>query len=309
MDLIIYTAAADKSQAAVTSVSDTTPVANLEQLVLGDSTPLTLKFTNGTSYESWSGQAGYTVFVGLGGLDVNGANAYASSSTFSTITNGWSGRLDLATQRLIDALALQVGNAVDWSRYPYQSRIPGPRPALGWFFLQIAVTDPSGNLVSYSTLRVSVRNRVLPNGLPAATVVPTLYGVLTYPDVTGLVSAGADATKLGGLTSANVLPTGMVVILNFQVTITDDGGTHTGTMTLHFQLQSSTQATASPLWVRPYDYNASTNARVWRLIGAFLDTCPASWNAVTSKFHYVILYGAAGEVGIYPDQIGTAAPA
>lgn len=163
MNLIIYTGATDKTQAAVTAVADVTPVTTLEQLILGDTAPLTVKFTNGTSYETWSGQSGYTLTAGLGTQDTGGQAAYTSTSTFSTITNGWSGNLSLATTNLINALALQVGSAVDWTRFPTQARVPFPRFILGYFYLQLKVTtDATGYPVTYAMLRVPVLNRVVP---------------------------------------------------------------------------------------------------------------------------------------------------
>ncbi len=162
MDLCIYTAAPDKSLAAVTSTTNLTSVVNLEQLVLGDTPLLNITFTNGTAAPSWAGDSGYSLAVALGTPDVNGQSDATTATVFTAITGGWSGRIPLTTQFLIDQLALAVGSAVDWSRFPYASRIPGPRPYGGWFLLQIKVTDPDGNGVTYAELRVFVRNRVLP---------------------------------------------------------------------------------------------------------------------------------------------------
>ena len=133
-------------------------------------------------------------------------------------------------------------------------------------------------------------------------------GIQNRSSVTGLASAVADATKLGGISAGTSgLPVGAVVVLTFSVTVNDGGGTHTGTMALIYQVQSSTQNSA-PLWVRPYNYNASTNPVSYRLLGAFLDTLPAAYNADTGKFHYLGAAGAAGAVYTFADQTGTAAP-
>lgn len=163
MDLVIYTAAPDKSQAAVTSTTNLTVVNNLEQLVLGDRPAINVTFTNGTTAPAFAGSASYTLRLGLGVLDVNGQAAQTDTTTTTTITGGWSATLNLTTQLIIDAMALQVGSAVDWTRYPMASRIPGPRPNGGWFVLQIAVSEnATGYLTTYAELRVYIRNRVLP---------------------------------------------------------------------------------------------------------------------------------------------------
>ena len=311
MELIIYTGATDKTQAAVTSVTDTTPITNIEQLVLGDNPLLTLRFTDGTSYQTWSGANGYTFFVGLGTLDTSGGASYASTSTFSDVTNGVSGRISLNTQALIDAMSLAVGSAVDWTRYPTQSRVPGPRPAYGWFYLQVQVSDPSGNRVTYAEVRVPVLNRINPYSWPALSIAPTLYGVLNFPSITGLSSAGYSTTKLGGLTTANsVIPVGTRVELNFAVSIVnDDSSTTAGFLTLGYQLVAGTTATSWPLVGRPYDYNVSTNASYWQLVSAALGYQPASYNSVTGKFHRSYVYGSANAAAVSCDQIGTSAPA
>ncbi len=136
---------------------------NLEQLILGDRPPINVTFTTGSAAPSWAGAAGYTLRLGLGLLDVNGLAAQTDTSSTTAITGGWSAVLDLTTQQIIDAMALQVGSAVDWTRFPFTTRMPGPRPRGGWFTLQIAVLQVStGYLVTYGALRVYLLNRVLP---------------------------------------------------------------------------------------------------------------------------------------------------
>lgn len=162
VDLCIYTAAADKSLAAVTSTTNLTVVTNLEQLVLGDRPLINVTFTNGSTVPAWAGGAGYTLRLGLGLLDVNGLAAQTDAATTTAITGGWSTVLDLTTQQIIDAMALQVGSAVDWTRFPFTSRMPGPRPNGGWFTMQISVKqDSTGYGTTYAELRVYLRNRVL----------------------------------------------------------------------------------------------------------------------------------------------------
>lgn len=311
MDLIIYTAANDKTQAAVTSATDTTPVSNLEMLVIGDQAPLNITFTNGTAAPSWAGDSSYTMTVGLGNLDAGGNAGYTSTSSFTPITDGWSGTLPLNTQALVDALALAVGSAVDWTRFPTQARIPFPRPAYGYFWLQIKVIGPSGLPLTYANLRVCLLNRVLPpttiNTVPA----DIFYALQNRLSVTGLASASANITKLGGIPTAfGLMPVGAVVACNFAVSVVDDDSTtHAGTMTLLYQFQLSTAATAWPLNGRPYDYSLANNPTNWKLIGAWLDYLPAAYNVVTAKFHRLGAYGSAAAVAAYVDQVGTAAPA
>lgn len=136
-------------------------------------------------------------------------------------------------------------------------------------------------------------------------------GVQNYSSVTGLASAIADPTKLGGIAAGTTgLPIGASVVLNFAVTVNDGGipPTHTGTLTLIYQVQASTSNSA-PLWVRPYNYANPSNAVAYRLVAASLDTLPAAYNGTTGKFHYIGAAGAANAVYPFVDQVGTAAPA
>lgn len=161
MDLFIDITAADKQQAAVVSVTDLTPIDSIPQLVLGDSEPYVIKFTSPAGVPAWAGDASYSLELALGELDGNGLLDYTRQLSFDPISGGWSGRLNLATQALIDAIALQTGASINWTRYPIDARIPRARPMLGWFFLQVRVVDPAGNKVTYAELRQPLLNRVL----------------------------------------------------------------------------------------------------------------------------------------------------
>lgn len=137
-----------------------------------------------------------------------------------------------------------------------------------------------------------------------------ILGVQNRSTITGLAAVASDATKLGGLPTANAaFVAGTTMVLNFAVTINDGAGTHAGIMTLIYQLRAGTTATAWPYVGRPFDYNASTNAVVWALIGSFLDGLPAAYNSDTGKFHYLTAAGSANAVVVSLDQTGTAAPA
>lgn len=171
MKLVIDIAALDKTRAAVVSITDVTPVNEIQQLILGTNEPLNLTFTDSSlsppAAPSWAGMAGYTPTVGYGGLDADGLLKFTSTSTFVTQTAGWTGTLDLTTQKLIDAVKLQCGYAVDWARFGGGfAGTRGPlqgRPQYAWFYLEIVITvTATSAVVGYAVLRVPILNRVLP---------------------------------------------------------------------------------------------------------------------------------------------------
>lgn len=226
-------------------------------------------------------------------------NPIASQSSWTPITspeNGWSGVLSTNTA---EAIALLVSQGVKAGELWEYSTV-----------LQAEVIDGSGNVVSYYQTPVVLRASNLDSDSLAPTVFPAVAAVQNRGDITGLASASEDATKLGGLpTAGGQMPANSTVLLNFAVTINDGAGTHAGIMTLLYRLTAGAGVETAPLWIRPYDYDGTTNAYRWRLIGAFLDTLPASYNADTGKFHYMGVAGAAGACYAYQDQTGTAAPA
>ena len=151
MNLFILTQAdgnpvADKTAAAVVSVTDDTQVGDLGNLVLGDSEPLVVKFTTGTAAPAFAGDGTYTLSVSLGAVTSGGTQNSASASGLTVITGGWSGRLALTGTDLIAAVNTAGGGAC-------ASRG-------GEFTLQVRVSDPSGYTVTYALLPVFIEWRV-----------------------------------------------------------------------------------------------------------------------------------------------------
>lgn len=243
---------ADKTASAVTSLTDSTQVDDLGNLVLGDSEPLVIKFTDGTSAPTFAGDATYTLAASLGAVTSDGSSNYAATSSFSTITAGWSGRLALTTTDLIAAINILGGGS---NGYGLTAINAGPRG--GWLCLQISVTDPSGNSVTYALLRVFVEWRVVasPTTLTPDTYTTTsaflLGAIHPRTSITGLTGGGA-ASLDGIVTVNNALPTGYTLLLSY------------GRVMQVWQLIAGTDAESpSTGVVRPDDYNASTNARIW----------------------------------------------
>jgi hypothetical protein len=185
MNLFIYTGAPDLSNCAATTLADCnaliaalanpTTMANANtlarinssfpQLVLGDNEPLVVKFLSAAStYETWSGDASYTLSASLGLPMHDGSEFYAQAGTFSTVTNGWSGRMALSTQELVDFVQQAIGASVVNPRFPFQA---GSYNTGGQLTLQITVTDSSGNRETYSIPTVRIVGRVDATGVSA----------------------------------------------------------------------------------------------------------------------------------------------
>lgn len=295
---------ADKTVAAVTSMTDVTALDDLGNLVLGDSEPLVIKFTTGIAAPAFAGDATYSLSVALGAVTADGTYNYSNTSAFATTTAGWTGRLALAASELIAAIFALGGGicATVWG---------DGNPRGGWLTLQVRVTNPNGYTVTYALLRVFVEWRVVPaDATDTASSSSFFAAVQNRAAITGLASSVSDETKLGGLQTAGTIPAGAVFALNLPVSIVEDDSSLTaGFLTLLYQLRAGAATTSAPLRYRPYDYDASTNALTWQLVGSWLGYQPASYNSVTGKFHRMYAYGSANAVGMSADQIGTSAPA
>lgn len=118
------------------------------------------------------------------------------------------------------------------------------------------------------------------------------------PAVTGLVSASVNTAKLGGLTTLNAFNTGTTVRLFF-----------TNDVVVDYRLFASTASESWPFIIRPYDYNASTNARQWALVEVRKAGQPCVWNEDTDLFHFQLGGGLPSAVFLEIDQTGFALPA
>ena len=187
MNLFIYTGAPDLSNCAATTLADcnaliaalanpyTTANANtlsrinssFPQLVLGDSEPLVVKFLSAANtYETWSGDASYVLSANLGLPTQDGSEWYAQAGTFTTIANGWSGRMALSTEPLIGFIQESIGQSRANQRLPFQA---GGYNTGGALYLQLTVTDASGYRETYSIPTVRITGRVDSTGVSAPT--------------------------------------------------------------------------------------------------------------------------------------------
>ena len=241
---------ADKQAALVTSVSDSTPVADAGNLILGDSEPVTIKFTTGTAAPAFAGDATYALGVALGLLSNNGVTNFSSNTAFAAITGGWSGRLAMDTQDL-------AGNVSTFSRR-------GGSQALGTImYLQVRVITPSGYAQTYALVPVFVELKIFKNPPTDSTQTFLTLAQILQSVVRPMMSitslTGGGVTALNGQVTAPptagadyALPTGATYLLS------------DGRVGRTWQLILGTDADAPTAGVvRPADYNASTNARIW----------------------------------------------
>ena len=166
---------------------------------------------------------------------------YALQTTWSTITNGWQGRLELNTRGLFDFVD---GEAKKLATLEFQT------------------VDGSGYVRTVAQIECLVRNE----GITSASVIPTpLPSYLTAEEsrlaflqnrysVTGLTGGGSSLDGVATGTTAN--PT---VATNSFVAIVVSGTAYL------YQLVTGTNSESSPDVIRPDDYDGSTNARVWKL--------------------------------------------
>ncbi len=214
------------------------------------------------------------------------ATPVLQSTDFDVIASpydGWEGRLPLNSAAALAWLqnhGEQVGDYVQ-----AQS------------LLTVETVDADGNVEVLYQSAVTIRATNYDLEVQAAAFLMSSY-FTAAPNVTGLVSAGVSATKLGGLATVSVYQTGTTLRMFF----TDD-------VIADYRLLASTAAETWPHLIRPYDYHASTNARQWTLAEVRKTGAPCVWNATTSKFHFEGSSGAAGAVALEVDQTGFTLPA
>lgn len=172
MNLFVYTGAATLNAAIVTSATDLTPLTRLPDLIFGDAEPVAVKFLSASgTYESFSGSGTHTLSISIGEASEMGAAAYFQTSSFSTITNGWSGRLSLTTSALRSAVTSYLADRPSATAQP--------------LFLQIRVTDSSGNTETHAKQKILVGGAVS----VATTADDTPVTFASYADVAASASA------------------------------------------------------------------------------------------------------------------------
>jgi hypothetical protein len=161
--------------------------------------------------------------------------------TWSTITNGWQSQVSFATYELRDFLA-------------------GEETADIW--LEVEITDTSGNRVTRLQGKTVVHGEVIADDALAPVDLPSYY-TKTESDaayvhnkslVTGLTGGGS--TNLDGIETASIA-TGIKVAIDVSNEL------------YVYELESGTDAESSPEIIRPNDYAASTNEKIWKLKTVF----------------------------------------
>lgn len=231
------------------------PIPETFDLVRGDQVNLSVYLVDGNgSFDVISGASGYTLKVAVGNP---GGTVAAMQDSWNLITNGWGAYLDLNTQGIIDLLAGQ----------------PSVKTKI-----EIEVTDGSGKVRTYGQRSVRILNQTISGSSAVPTPVADYYTktesnqkfVQNQSALTGLV--GGTSTDLDSIATADtaVGVIAAVVILG---------------VLSYYQLQAGTSAESSPDIIRPDDFNASTNAKIWVLTRQDLygyghtQTTPAStWN-------------------------------
>ena len=168
----------------------------------------------------------------------------ALQDTWGTISNGWTADLSLNTVGLLDLLdgAASVSTKIE-----------------------LEVTDPSGNRHTYG----QVAQRILNESICESAMIPTPlsdYYTANETDAAFVQNRSAVTALTGGGTALDgIITAGGAVATGVRADVT------IGTLAYLYQLQAGTDAESSPSIIRPDDYAASTNERVWKLLTINVD--------------------------------------
>lgn len=186
------------------------------------------------------------------------ANPAALQTTWSAVTNGWQARLSCATRGIVDALN-------------------GTKSVGSW--LEFQLVDGSGNITTVGQVECTLRNEVVD---PAAVLPVTFPSYLTAAQtqlafIQNRYSVGA---LTGGGTAMDGIPTGTTanptIATNTTIAVEIAG------YISFYTLKSSAVATNSPAYIRPTDYNSSTNQRVWTLQNVQVSATASPYRVVAS---------------------------
>lgn len=253
MILVINVDALDKTVAAVVSISDLSPLGDVQNLTLGNVEPLTISFIDSSyAVPAWVTDSTTALAVGIGIPDINGALNYSSTTSFSISGTTRVGTLSLNTALLRAAMYRPWPIGGQPASGAIQAAYGLPVPGASMFTLEIRRTTAAGVIQTLALLPVFV----LPSELPANpdTVSAALpYGIVPLPSIAALTGGGA--TALDGVEDLSpALPTGYTVLLSY------------GRIPQIWQIFAGTDATnvsATPAIVRVKNYDSSTDARVW----------------------------------------------
>lgn len=275
MDLYFYTRRIDLAatsltdlQALITAVADEANPTNaatidrvtgkVQAFVQSDTgEPLRLYFYDDAStVASFVADAGVSLAIGLGLLDASSADAFSSTTATGIVAGPPAYRtatLALNTTALASELNCRT----------LDRRTGRPVP----FYLHIRKTE-AGSTETVALVQVDVTAGVLPQVAVEPTVPDTYItateflgaAVLNKSAITSLTGGGASALDGLGTAAGSTVrhPVGCVVLLSY------------GLVSQLWKLVAGTDAenvSATPAVVRPDDYNASTNAVVWKQIG------------------------------------------
>ena len=167
---------------------------------------------------------------------------YALQTTWDTVTDGWTARLDCNTRGLLELLdGAASANST----------------------LELQLVDADGNIRTVGQVQCLVRNEAIdPNSttaLPLASYLTAEQARLAFVQnryaVTALTGGGTALDGIAtGTTASQIVATNSM----FAIEISDSIS--------FYELVSGTDAESSPDVIRPDDYDGTDNARVWKLL-------------------------------------------
>jgi hypothetical protein len=171
VNLVINVDATDKSEAAVVSAADRSPVDEIGQLILGNQEPLTIGFCDDTgATPAWVTDPAVILIVGLGKPDLNAGRLYTALDDFTIVGETRQGLLNLDTAALRSALvAIFAGPGTDAGR---------------WLTIEITKLAADGSSETMALLNVMVLWRVLDS---PASVINFRYSAVLIDNETGLL--------------------------------------------------------------------------------------------------------------------------